>query len=62
MTAQAGLDVRRKAAAHLDRAAVVERYRALTRGSGRLHGRALALLPGGNTRATVFYPPYPIYL
>jgi glutamate-1-semialdehyde 2,1-aminomutase len=29
--------------------------------SKALHGRALASLPGGNTRTTVFMQPYPIY-
>ena len=29
--------------------------------SQKLHTRALAGLPGGNTRTTVFMKPYPIY-
>jgi glutamate-1-semialdehyde 2,1-aminomutase len=29
--------------------------------SSRMYGRALASLPGGNTRTTVFMKPYPVY-
>ena len=29
--------------------------------SAKLYGRALRVLPGGNSRHTVFFPPYPIY-
>ncbi len=29
--------------------------------SARLYERALAVLPGGNSRHTVFFPPYPLY-
>ena len=30
--------------------------------SAALYQRALAVMPGGNSRHTVFFPPYPIYL
>lgn len=29
--------------------------------SSRLHARAQAVMPGGNTRHSVFFPPYPVY-
>jgi glutamate-1-semialdehyde 2,1-aminomutase len=29
--------------------------------SARLHARARAVMPGGNTRTTVYFPPHPIY-
>ena len=29
--------------------------------SRQLYARAVKTLPGGNSRHTVFYPPYPIY-
>ncbi len=29
--------------------------------SARLHDRAVRVMPGGNSRHTVFFPPYPIY-
>lgn len=29
--------------------------------SARLHQRARAVMPGGNTRHSVFFPPYPVY-
>lgn len=29
--------------------------------SAKLHDRALEVMPGGNSRHTVFFPPYPIY-
>jgi glutamate-1-semialdehyde 2,1-aminomutase len=41
---------------------LVERYRARTRRSGELFERAMAALPGGSTRTTVFAPPYPPYV
>jgi glutamate-1-semialdehyde 2,1-aminomutase len=37
-------------------------YERLTTGSRALWERALASLPGGNTRTTVFHDPYPVYL
>jgi glutamate-1-semialdehyde 2,1-aminomutase len=37
-------------------------YEALTSGSRALWERALGLLPGGNTRTTIFHEPYPVYL
>ena len=30
--------------------------------SASLYQRALAVMPGGNTRHTVFFPPYPVYV
>jgi glutamate-1-semialdehyde 2,1-aminomutase len=30
--------------------------------SAKLYERALAVMPGGNSRHTVYFPPYPIYL
>ena len=38
------------------------RYEELTGASRALHERALASLPGGNSRTTVFHSPYPVYL
>ena len=29
--------------------------------SARLYDRALKVLPGGNSRHTVYFPPYPLY-
>src|SRR5579885_2701609 len=29
--------------------------------SAKLYDRAVAVLPGGNSRHTIFFPPYPIY-
>lgn len=39
----------------------LEQYVRMTRGSARLHEEALKLLPGGNSRHTVYFKPYPIY-
>ena len=39
-----------------------ERYTHLTTASRALWERALGLLPGGNTRTTIFHDPYPVYL
>jgi glutamate-1-semialdehyde 2,1-aminomutase len=41
---------------------LVERYRARTRRSAELYERAVAAIPGGSTRTTVFAPPYPPYV
>lgn len=41
---------------------LLREFERATPGSRALHQRALAALPGGNTRATVAYDPYPIYL
>ena len=37
-------------------------YQHSTRASQALWERALGLLPGGNTRTTIFHDPYPVYL
>ncbi len=37
-------------------------YRAATPQSGRLNVRAARTMPGGNTRTTSFYPPYPVVI
>jgi glutamate-1-semialdehyde 2,1-aminomutase len=42
--------------------AIVAKYRQLTGGSANLTARAAAVMPGGNTRTTSFYPPYPVVL
>jgi glutamate-1-semialdehyde 2,1-aminomutase len=39
-----------------------QHYEQLTPGSRALFERALGLLPGGNTRTTIFHDPYPVYL
>jgi len=36
-------------------------YLERNRHSADLYGRALQVLPGGNTRTTVFFSPYPFY-
>jgi glutamate-1-semialdehyde 2,1-aminomutase len=38
------------------------RENALMEGSAALWERALASLPGGNTRTTIFHEPYPVYI
>jgi glutamate-1-semialdehyde 2,1-aminomutase len=38
------------------------RYVGMTPGSQELHRRATAVMPGGTTRTTVYFPPYPLYL
>src|SRR3954463_2420809 len=30
--------------------------------SARMHRRASAVMPGGNTRTTLFYPPFPVVM
>ncbi len=50
------------ALSRLSSEALVREFERTTSRSKALHQRALAVLPGGNTRATVFYEPYPIYL
>lgn len=51
-------------AADLDRtlAAAEQRYRRANPVSERLHAEACRRLPGGSTRATAFYPPFPLTL
>lgn len=39
-----------------------ERYVAANPGSARLQKAASASLPGGNTRTTIFYSPFPLYM
>jgi glutamate-1-semialdehyde 2,1-aminomutase len=39
-----------------------ERYVAVNPGSARLQRTAAANLPGGNTRTTVFFSPFPLYM
>jgi glutamate-1-semialdehyde 2,1-aminomutase len=45
-----------------ERSAIENRYRSATPGSAALIHRASSVLPGGNTRTTSYYPPYPIVL
>lgn len=44
-----------------DPSRVGERYLTMTPKSAQLYERALRALPGGNTRTTVFFQPYPFY-
>jgi glutamate-1-semialdehyde 2,1-aminomutase len=37
-------------------------YRATTPGSRALHERAVQVMPGGTTRTTTYFPPYPLYI
>ncbi|HEV8596190.1 MAG TPA: aspartate aminotransferase family protein [Candidatus Dormibacteraeota bacterium] len=37
-------------------------YRQTTRGSRALHERAVEVMPGGTTRTTTYFDPYPIYI
>ena len=37
-------------------------YRQTTPRSRELHERAVALMPGGTTRTTTYFPPYPLYI
>jgi glutamate-1-semialdehyde 2,1-aminomutase len=37
-------------------------YRQTTRGSRALHERAVAVMPGGTTRTTTYFDPYPLYI
>jgi glutamate-1-semialdehyde 2,1-aminomutase len=37
-------------------------YRETTRGSRALHERALKAMPGGTTRTTTYFDPYPLYI
>jgi glutamate-1-semialdehyde 2,1-aminomutase len=37
-------------------------YRSTTPGSRELHERATAVMPGGTTRTTTYFPPYPLYI
>jgi len=41
---------------------VLDRYRARTPVSARLHGEAAEHLPGGNTRSVMHFDPYPVHL
>jgi glutamate-1-semialdehyde 2,1-aminomutase len=45
----------------IDPSRVEERYRAATPRSAELYERATRSLPGGNTRSTIFFQPYPFY-
>src|SRR5438270_13544743 len=38
------------------------RYRETTPGSRRLHERAVKAMPGGTTRTTTYFDPYPLYI
>lgn len=40
----------------------LDRYRAANPISARCHARAAEVMPGGNTRSVLFYPPYPLYM
>ena len=40
----------------------MERYRQITPGFRALWERAARVLPGGDTRSSVYWRPYPIYL
>lgn len=42
--------------------ALIERYKVHSPRSRALYERALAVLPGGTTRTSVFYAPYPLYI
>jgi glutamate-1-semialdehyde 2,1-aminomutase len=44
-----------------EQASIYARYRAANPKSQALYERALNALPGGNTRTTVYYPPFPQY-
>lgn len=44
------------------RAEVEEQYRRLTPASAQLYERAHAALPGGDTRQSVFFRPYPLFV
>lgn len=44
------------------RAEVEQEYRRLTPGSAQLSERSQAALPGGDTRQSVFFRPYPLFL
>jgi glutamate-1-semialdehyde 2,1-aminomutase len=44
-----------------DTTAALEEYRHRTPNSRRLYERAVQSLPGGNTRTTIFFEPYPFY-
>ncbi|HSS62278.1 MAG TPA: glutamate-1-semialdehyde 2,1-aminomutase [Candidatus Limnocylindrales bacterium] len=37
-------------------------YRAATPGSRALHEKAVAVMPGGTTRTTTYFDPYPLYI
>ena len=39
-----------------------ERYVGTTAASAAMYERALASLPGGNSRTTIFFQPHPLYL
>ena len=39
----------------------IDRYRSLTSGSSELHQQSSKVMPDGNTRAVLFYHPYPVY-
>ena len=40
-------------------AEIIERYRQAHPASERIHQQALQVLPGGNTRSVLFFPPFP---
>ena len=40
----------------------IRRYRAANPHSERLQARAAEVMPGGNTRSVLFYPPFPLYM
>ncbi len=40
----------------------IRRYRAANPVSERLQARAAEVMPGGNTRSVLFYPPFPLYM
>src|SRR5258708_12305081 len=37
-------------------------YRETTRGSKAIHDRAVKVMPGGTTRTTTYFDPYPLYI
>jgi glutamate-1-semialdehyde 2,1-aminomutase len=41
---------------------VIEEYKAKTRRSRQLFEEALRVMPGGNSRTTIFFDPYPFYI
>ena len=43
-------------------AASLSRYAERNPESARLHAAAAEVMPGGNTRTVLFYPPFPLYM
>lgn len=45
-----------------EEAALIEKYMSMSKTSLKLYERACKVLPGGNTRRGLFFPPYPAYI